>query len=150
MLPEPDFYYPTSSLIEVKLWGLKILSVNDDLCTFVLQSFLLLYWNEPRIIAPPNISNFAPIDTSFLKLLWIPDTFFDNLKSIEILDGVHNSNGLFLINRTNILYEFQIEIEVYCKMSFEFYPFDSHSCEFRSQWARKYKKVQAKKHRGIK
>ena len=91
---------------------------------------MVFSWNEPRIIAPSNISDHAPIDISFLKLLWIPDTYFLNLKSIKILDGVHNANGIFLLNKTNILYEIEMEIEVFCNMSFESYPFDSHSCFF--------------------
>ena len=91
---------------------------------------MVFSWSEPRIIAPSNISDHAPIDISFLKLLWIPDTYFLNLKSIKILDGVHNANGIFLLNKTNILYEIEMEIEVFCNMSFESYPFDSHSCFF--------------------
>ena len=45
-------------------------------------------WKEPRLTGPvPEDENYyQPIDTGFIKNLWVPDVYLWYLKSIEVLD----------------------------------------------------------------
>ena len=94
-----------------------------------------LIWIEPRLLItttyelsnnPDQLSEIIPLQKSFINLLWIPDTYFHNLKNIKRHSVIQDSEALFLtgINKKSaLLYSLELEVEINCPlMSFENYP----------------------------
>ena len=94
-----------------------------------------LIWIEPRLLItttyelsniPDQLSEVIPLQKSFINLLWIPDTYFHNLKNIKKHSVIQESEALFLtgINKKSaLLYSLELEVEINCPlMSFENYP----------------------------
>ena len=95
-----------------------------------------LIWIEPRLLItvsydlstnkPDQLSETIPLQKSFINLLWIPDTYFHNLKNIKRHSVIQDSEALFLtgINKKSaLLYSLELEVEINCPlMSFENYP----------------------------
>ena len=70
-------------------------------CTVAISLSIWLSWLEPRLVVKSaEISDFFPIDKSFLELLWLPDAYIYNLQSIKQHSFIHNFDGLLLINNT--------------------------------------------------
>ena len=73
---------------------------------------------------------FIALDKMFMKMLWVPDVYIFDLKSIRKHSLIHEFDGLYYINKT-ILYNVELEVVIYCEMDFEKFPFDSHTCFFK-------------------
>ena len=67
---------------------IQVLEVDDIKFTVTFSMYFGVRWQEPRLIGPkPDDENYyQPIDTGFIKNLWVPDVYLWYLKSIEVLD----------------------------------------------------------------
>ena len=119
-----------TNLIHVDFRDLKILKVDDHESTIAISSSIWLSWIEPRIMVTSEVPDIFPIDKTFLKLLWLPDAYIYNLQSIKQHAFIHNFDGLLLVNQTWVTYNVELEVDIYCPMTFESYPIDTHACYF--------------------
>ena len=74
--------------VSVDFDTLQILEVDDIKFTVMFSMYFGVRWKEPRLVGPtPDDENYyQPIDTGFIKNLWVPDVYLWYLKSIEVLD----------------------------------------------------------------
>ena len=74
--------------VSVDFDTLQILDVDDIKFTVMFSMYFGVRWQEPRIVGPaPDDENYyQPIDTGFIKHLWVPDIYLWYLKEIEVLD----------------------------------------------------------------
>ena len=61
-----------SNTVQVEIYDLQILKVNDIDNTIDLSFILYLEWIDPRLNSN-HVSKYIPIDKSLKKLLWLPD-----------------------------------------------------------------------------
>ena len=78
----------------------------------------------------PNITH---LHQSFLKLLWIPDIFIDDVKKIKKYRLNNDYEGIIYWGDKYLVYYAVIEVVMYCPMVFEDYPLDSQICHFMLQ-----------------
>ena len=76
--------------VTVSIVDMKILNVNDYENTITMYFNMYFAWKEPRLEAPPVVSDYFPLNHSFLELLWLPDIFIYNLKSIKKHTFIHD------------------------------------------------------------
>lgn len=144
--------------ISVDFDTLQILEVDDKKFTVSFSMYFGIRWNDHRIVGPQieDENYYDPIDTGFVKNLWVPDIYLWYLKSINVLDFLIpfsgkvfifrilvyllslNVSGLWIKNGTGILYSQETHITFWCPMRFERYPLDKQGnfrCLFRcSNW----------------
>ena len=108
--------------------SLKILKVNDDECTITLNFEFGMKWTEPRLkISSSDTDDMPkriPFPQSFVEKLWQPKPVIVGLQNIKI----HNHDTVYLVNKTILYCVSEMEVTVYCKMNFNKYPLDSHTC----------------------
>ena len=76
--------------VTMSIVDMKVLDVNDSENTITMYFNMYFAWKEPRLEAPPVVSDYFPLNHSFLELLWLPDIFIYNLKSIEKHAFIHD------------------------------------------------------------
>lgn len=74
--------------VSVDFDTLQILEVDDKKFTVSFSMYFGIRWNDHRIVGPTieDETYYAPIDTGFVKNLWVPDIYLWYLKSINVLD----------------------------------------------------------------
>ena len=115
---------------------LRILKIDDYDCIIKSSFWMLMSWNEPRLIVKHNTTKeFIKLDESFHDNLWIPDVVILN---VEVIDKIHLFNNkrdfIYLPNDNLMVSTVNLVVETYCSMKFENYPIDNHTCKilFRS------------------
>ena len=114
--------------VTVAFNGLQILKVDDYDCQIHLTFELALKWMEPRIIGPFRVPNHILLDESYLKQLWLPDLYIHNVKNIKKHSLLSDFENLSYIGNNTLLYFVQLEVSIFCPMTFEAYPLDDHVC----------------------
>ena len=101
-------------------------------------------WKEPRIRifersfleeteGQQNRKLFVPISLDNLETLWTPELNIYGLDSYESEKFIEKPMASLKLNREKTLsYNQHYVMTLYCKMDFDQYPFDYHSCEFRA------------------
>ena len=68
-----------------------------------------------------------------MDLIWLPDAHIHNFRSIKkrsLLSDFELLSVASEANKTKVIYIAELEVVIYCPMSFESYPLDSHTCSF--------------------
>lgn len=83
--------------VSVDFDTLQILEVDDIKFTVSFSMYFGIRWNDERIKGPPieDETYYQPIDTGFIKNLWVPDIYLWYLKSIDVLDFLIPFAGYF-------------------------------------------------------
>ena len=76
--------------VTMSIVDMKVLDVNDSENTITMYFNMYFAWREPRLGAPPVVDDYFPLNHSFLELLWLPDIFIYNLKSIKKHTFIHD------------------------------------------------------------
>ena len=88
---------------------LQILKVDDYNCQIHLTFELSLKWVEPRLIGPYNVPDYLPLDESYMKILWLPDLYIDNIKSIEKHSLLNEFESLSYVGNNALIYYVQLQ-----------------------------------------
>ena len=65
-----------------------------------------------------------------MDLIWLPDAHIHNFRSIKQRSLLNDFELLSVVDKTKMVYIGELEVVIYCPMSFESYPLDSHTCSF--------------------
>ena len=127
---------------EYEIIGIQ--EVNDDKETVKLEMYFSVKWKEPRIRifeksfleeieGQKNRKLFVPISLENLETLWTPELNIYGLDSYESEKFIEKPMASLKMSREKTLsYNQHYVMTLYCKMDFDQYPFDYHSCEFRA------------------
>jgi len=66
-----------------------------------------------------------------LKDLWIPNVYMYNLKTYKVMNVLDRLEGVWIDSDKNVLYSQASHITFFCPMTFNKFPFDTHSCKFQ-------------------
>ena len=135
LIKPPLYNDETHNDIEVRLYFIYILGVNENEGTITLKMNLEISWIESRIIAPNSTKeeDYIALPKEFIDHLWLPDAYIENVHKIYKYNLIHDFEEFYYgiyNNDSWITYEVDVEIIMFCKMNFESYPMDEQVCHF--------------------
>ena len=115
--------------------------INEKESTITLKLSLSLSWVETRLTILPNATNETKeelvngiyLPKKFINILWLPDAYIENVHHIEKSNFIRDYQTVFYSlddDQNWLLYENEVEIDLFCKMTFESYPMDEQICYF--------------------
>ena len=99
-----------------------------------------LTWSDDRLslngdaVDLNNLEAWYYVDPSLKEALWFPDVIISNLQRFETI-GSFKKTETFMVSKQNhgqihLYYVAHHLITFTCPMRFDFFPFDTHSCDF--------------------
>ena len=117
--------------IEANFNFIRILKVNDRDSTITLSLELNLKWRDDRLIFSKNITqSLIKLPPSIQNALWIPDIFIFGLHRVNQLELTQKFVYMYQANATDLVFTDAFEIDMFCNMTFKYFPFDSQNCDF--------------------
>ena len=107
--------------------------------TITISYYFRIKWMEPRLLIDKDHSDWSNTDrisgalsyqTSILEILWVPDLEINRLKKFGSQDMLKEMSGLEIFKSQHIKYNAKVDSTFSCKMNFDRYPLDYHSCPF--------------------
>ena len=112
--------------------------ISDKDFSVTLNAFFVVRWMEERLhIDQARMkdtwmeNDWIPVDVSFIKEVWLPDTEILNLKEFKTLRVLSNLEGLWLNKNYEIMYAVAARITFICPMTFNSFPLDVQVCLFQ-------------------
>ena len=127
--------------------NILILGINEKESTITMKLSFSLNWKEPRLTISSNATKdeidllkFSGISlpNEFTNYLWLPDAYIEYVRRITKFNLIHDYQtffyGLWYDYDKNWIgwlgYKNEVEIELFCGMTFESYPMDEQICQF--------------------
>jgi hypothetical protein len=129
----PWKYYFNFNILEVQ-------EVSDMMQTVTIAMYLRIKWKEPRMKIENNHMDWTKSDRKggglsyhpeIMETFWTPDLEILGLKIFDTKHILKEMSGVEVFKSQHIKYNARVEITFSCKMYFDRYPLDSHSCPFR-------------------
>jgi len=120
-----------------------VLRIDDVTKTITFSTYFNVEWNERRLnlqqdfgasFRPfPNYpeSVMVPMSKEVLNDLWIPNIFIYNLKTYKVINVLNRIEGVWIATDKNVMFSQATHITFFCPMTFNKFPFDTHSCKFQ-------------------
>ena len=112
--------------------------ISDNDFSVTLNAFFVVRWKEERLRIDQERmeetwmeNTWIPVDVSFIKEVWLPDTEILNLKEFKTLRVLSNLEGLWLNKNYEIMYAVAARITFICPMTFNSFPLDVQVCLFQ-------------------
>ena len=135
--------------IKVEFEKIQILNIDENEGTITIKFSLASVWSDPRIFVSPNATDedkkriTTTRKTGYLELidlpryfknrLWLPNPYIANAHKINKYK-VHDDFDVLYYglygNMTRLSHRIELETIIFCKMNFDSYPMDKHSCYF--------------------
>ena len=118
---------------------LEVEQINDMDQTITISYYFRVKWMEPRLFIDKDHSDWNKTDrisgalsyqTSILKIFWVPDLEINRLKKFGSQNILEEMSGVEIFKSQHIKYNAKVDTTFSCKMDFDRYPFDYHSCPF--------------------
>ena len=123
------FSYNNPCLIKVNFFYIRLLEVNDLQKIITLSTGLNLSWNDDRLKSTGNVTaSLVKLPSSCKNALWFPDTYIFGLHQFKQLKLTEKFDYIYLSNDSQITHTDFFEMDIYCNMNFDDYPFDSQNC----------------------
>ena len=126
--------------IKVDFEDIQILGINEKENTIKLKLSLALWWVDLRITILPNATQEEKAYVSdvylpkeFTSDLWLPDAYIENVHKINKFNFIQDYQTFcywVIDNQGWLIYKNEVEIDMFCKMTFESYPLDEQTCYF--------------------
>ena len=141
---EQNYLVNFTNEIMVDFENILILGINEKESTISLKLSLSLWWKEPRLTISSNATkdeidclntNVSGISLpkEFTNDLWLPDAYIEYVLKITKFNLIHDYQTFYfgIENGENWLgYTNEVEIDMFCRMTFESYPMDEQICYF--------------------
>lgn len=96
---------------------------------FSLDMFFRQEWNDPRLAH--NLTSPIILEGQYRDLIWIPDTFFHNIRTANF-HNVPSLNCRVLLNPSGrVEYSTRITLTASCLMNFRRFPMDTQVCNLQ-------------------
>ena len=143
-----DLPNETKTVVNVGIDIKDIPKISDKDFSVTLNAFFVVRWREGRLMidlkkieenqTPGDDENaWIPVDVSFIKEFWLPDTEILNLKEFKTLHVLSKLEGLWLNKNFEIMYAVATRITFICPMTFNSFPLDVQVCLFQVNYWKK-------------
>ena len=133
-----DLPNESSTTVHVGIDIKDIPKISDKDFSVTLNAFFVVRWKEERLRIDQERmeetwmeNTWIPVDVSFIKEVWLPDTEILNLKEFKTLRVLSNLEGLWLNKNYEIMYAVATRITFICPMTFNSFPLDVQVCLFQ-------------------
>ncbi|CAL4075715.1 unnamed protein product, partial [Meganyctiphanes norvegica] len=124
--PDADFGLPTT--VYVQMFINSFGSLNAANMDYGIDVFLRQRWHDRRMAFNDTRNHITITNDEFLKRVWKPDTYFDNVKEAS-QHTVTMPNVLLRVTKTgDILYSMRLRLKLSCYMELQDYPIDGQHC----------------------
>ena len=121
----------------VKFKRIQIFDIDENKNTITLKLAILMFWLEPRILISSNTTGegkWTNLPKEFVNHIWMPDAYIPHVHKINKYNFIHDFEVYFYAIdeswRTMLGCQIEVEIVLFCKMTFEAYPIDENTCYF--------------------
>merc|ERR1719245_453725 len=129
----------------------EISNINDKSQTMSISMYFGVSWLDPRLrinetavewrevkTGPKDEVNVSP---ESLKYIWYPELEIYGLEKFGRQRVLKEMSGVRIRRNKTIHYELGVRITISCRMMFDDYPLDAHTCQFQTMIQRKLSNV---------
>jgi len=111
------------------MYILSISSVSEVMMDFTLDMYFRQFWQDPRLSFDrrPGLDKLV-VGAEYIKLIWVPDTFFVNEKTAYFHDATTDNQFVRIFHTGDILRSIRLTITASCPMDLQYFPMDSQLC----------------------
>ena len=116
--------------VGVSLYILSIGDLSEKDMDFTFDMYFRQFWSDPRLSFDRHAFGIEKlvVGAEYIKLIWVPDTFFVNEK-IALFHQATTENQFLRITHTGeVLRSMRLTIKATCPMNLANFPFDSQRC----------------------
>merc|ERR1719225_2460390 len=119
----------------------EISNINDKAQSMVISMYFAVAWEEPRMVinesavewrdartGPTDEVNESP---ETLRYIWYPELEIYGLETFGRQSVLKEMSGVRIMKNKTINYELGVRITISCRMNFDDYPLDAHTCQFQ-------------------
>merc|ERR1711899_582400 len=117
------------------------MGINDKAQSMVISMYFAVAWEEPRMVinesavewrdartGPTDEVNESP---ETLRYIWYPELEIYGLETFGRQRVLKEMSGVRIRKNKSIHYELGARITISCRMNFDDYPLDAHTCQFQ-------------------
>jgi len=119
----------------------EISNINDKAQSMVISMYFAVAWEEPRMVINQSSTDWndertGPVDEvnespETLRYLWFPELEIYGLETFGKQSVLKEMAGVRIMKNRTINYELGVRITISCRMNFDDYPLDAHTCQFQ-------------------
>merc|ERR1719445_2794360 len=116
--------------VGVSLYILSIGDLSEKFMDFTFDMYFRQFWSDPRLSFDAQEFGIEKlvVGAEYIKLIWVPDTFFVNEK-IALFHQATTENQFLRITHTGeVLRSMRLTIKATCPMNLANFPFDAQMC----------------------
>ncbi|XP_023343634.1 gamma-aminobutyric acid receptor subunit beta [Eurytemora carolleeae] len=115
--------------VGVTLFILSIEDLSEKFMDFTFDMYFRQFWQDHRLSfeARPNLDKLV-VGAEYIKLIWVPDTFFVNEKVALFHQATTENQFLRIMSTGDILRSMRLTIKATCPMDLSNFPMDSQTC----------------------
>ena len=115
--------------VGVTLFILSIGDLSEKFMDFTFDMYFRQFWKDPRLSfeRKPNLEKLV-VGAEYIKLIWVPDTFFVNEKVALFHQATTENQFLRIMHTGEILRSMRLTIKATCPMDLSNFPMDSQTC----------------------
>lgn len=116
--------------VGVTLYILSIGDLSEKFMDFTFDMYFRQYWSDPRLSFDRNEFGIDQlvVGAEYIKLIWVPDTFFVNEKIALFHEATTENQFLRITHAGEVLRSMRLTIKATCPMNLANFPMDSQMC----------------------
>jgi len=122
-------YGGISVTVGVSLYILSIGDLSEKFMDFTFDMYFRQFWHDPRLAFEkrPNLNKLV-VGAEYIKLIWVPDTFFVNEKVALFHQATTENQFLRIMPSGDVLRSIRLTIKATCPLDLQYFPMDKQMC----------------------
>ena len=115
--------------VGVTLYVLSIGDLSEKFMDFTFDMYFRQFWTDPRLAfeRQGDLEKLV-VGAEYIKLIWVPDTFFVNEKIALFHQATTENQFLRIMHTGEILRSMRLTIKATCPMNLANFPMDTQIC----------------------
>ena len=116
--------------VGVSLYILSIGDLSEKDMDFTFDMYFRQFWSDPRLSFDRHEFGIEKlvVGAEYIKLIWVPDTFFVNEKVALFHDATTENQFLRITSEGDVLRSIRLTVKATCPMNLQNFPLDSQMC----------------------
>ena len=116
--------------VGVTLYILSIGDLSEKFMDFTFDMYFRQFWSDPRLSFDSKEFGIEKlvVGAEYIKLIWVPDTFFVNEKTALFHDATTENQFLRIANSGDVLRSIRLTVKATCPMNLANFPMDAQMC----------------------
>jgi len=115
--------------VGVSLYILSIGDLSEKFMDFTFDMYFRQFWHDPRLAFEkrPSLTKLV-VGAEYIKLIWVPDTFFVNEKVALFHQATTENQFLRIMWSGDVLRSIRLTIKATCPLDLQYFPMDKQMC----------------------